>query len=77
MSDRKTFEYGGYHTVMLDNLAKIDNGTYYSIVVSVDSNSGGSAYILYSLNSSGNTHYKSSYGWNDIGYAGRIKAYTS
>ncbi len=72
----RTFEYGGYHTVMLDNLAKIDNGTYYSIVVSVDSNSGGSAYILYSLNSSGNTHYKSSYGWNDIGYAGRIKAYT-
>ena len=61
---------------MLNNLAKIDNGTYYSVVVNISSNSGKSAYILYSLNSSENTHFKSSYGWNSIGYAGRIKAYT-
>ncbi len=72
----RKLDYGGYHTIMLENLAKIENGTYYSVVVSISSNSGGSAYILYSLNSSENTHYKSSYGWNSIGYAGRIKAYT-
>lgn len=69
-------EYGGYHTITLNNLAKIDKGTYYSVVVSVSSNSGKSAYILYSLNTSENTHYKSSNGWNSINYAGRIKAYT-
>ena len=74
-SGERILDYGGYHTIMLDNLAKIDNGTYFSIVVNVSSNSGG-AYILYSLNSSENTHYKSSYGWNGINYAGRIKAYT-
>lgn len=72
----RVLNYGGYHTIMLNDLAKIDKDTYYSIVVNVSSNSGGSAYILYALNSSGNTHYKSSSGWNSIGYAGRIKAYT-
>lgn len=72
----RVFEYGGYHTIMLDNLAKIDNDSYYSIVVSISSNSDKSAYILYSLNLSNNTYYKSSYGWNNIDYAGRIKAYT-
>lgn len=75
-SGERVLDYGGYHTIMLNNLAKIDNGTYYSVVVNISSNSGKSAYILYSLNSSENTHYKSSYGWNSIGYAGRIKAYT-
>ena len=75
-SGERVLDYGGYHTILLNNLAKIDNGTYYSVVVNVSSNSGGSAYILYSLNSSENTHYKSSYGWNSINYAGRIKAYT-
>lgn len=75
-SGNRVLNYGGYHTIMLDNLAKIENGTYYSIVVSISSNNGESAYILYSLNSSSNTHYKSSSGWNSIGYAGRIKAYT-
>lgn len=75
-SGERVLDYGGYHTIMLDNLAKIDNGTYYAVVVNISSNTGGSAYILYSLNSSENTHYKSSYGWNSIGYAGRIKAYT-
>ena len=72
----RVLDYGGYHTIMLDNLTKIENGTYYSVVVNISSNTGGSAYILYSLNTSGNTHYKSSNGWNSIGYAGRIKAYT-
>ena len=57
-------------------MAKIENGTYYSVVVSISSNNGGESYILYSLNSSKNTYYKSSYGWNSISYAGRIKAYT-
>ena len=75
-SGERVLDYGGYHTIMLNNLAKIDNGTYYSVVVNISSNSGKSAYILYSLNSSENTHFKSSYGWNSIGYAGRIKAYT-
>ncbi len=75
-SGERVLEYGGYHTIMLDNLAKIENGTYYSVIVSISTNSGKSAYILYSLNSSENTYYKSSYGWNSIGYAGRIKAYT-
>ena len=72
----RVLEYGGYHTILLDNLAKIENGTYYSVVVSISSNNGGESYILYSLNSSKNTYYKSSYGWNNISYAGRIKAYT-
>lgn len=75
-SGERVLDYGGYHTIMLNNLAKIDNGTYYSVVVNISSNSGKSAYILFSLNSSENTHFKSSYGWNSIGYAGRIKAYT-
>ena len=75
-SGERFLEYGGYHTIILDNLAKIENNTYYSIVVSISSNNGGSAYILYSLNSSKNTYYRSSYGWNVIDYAGRIKAYT-
>lgn len=75
-SGERILDYGGYHTIMLDNLAKIDNDTYYSVVVSLSNKTGGSAYILYSLNSSENTHYKSSYGWNSIGYSGRIKAYT-
>lgn len=75
-SGNRILNYGGYHTIMLDDLVKIKKGTYYSIVVSVSSNNGGSAYILYSLNSSPNTHYKFSNGWNSIGYAGRIKAYT-
>ncbi len=75
-SGERVLDYGGYHTIMLDNLAKIDNGTYYSVVISVSSLSGGDVYILYSLNSSENTHYKSSYGWNSINYAGRIKVYT-
>lgn len=75
-SGERILDYGGYHTIMLDNLAKIENGTYYSVIVSISSNNGGNAYILYSLNSSQNTYYKSSYGWNSIGYAGRIKAYT-
>lgn len=75
-SGNRVLDYGGYHTIMLDNLVKIINGTHYSIVVSISSNSGGSAYILYSLNSGSNTHYKSSNGWNSICYAGRIKAYT-
>ena len=75
-SGERVLDYGGYHTIMLDNLAKIDNGTYYSVVVNISSTTGGSSYILYSLNSSENTHYKSSYGWNSIGYAGRIKAYS-
>ena len=75
-SGERILEYGGYHTITLNNLAKIDKGTYYSVVVSVSSNSGKSAYILYSLNTSENTHYKSSHGWNSINYAGRIKAYT-
>lgn len=68
--------YGGYHTIMLDKLAKIDKGTYYSVIVTVKSQNGGSAYILYSLNSSQNTKYKSASGWNSINYASRIKAYT-
>lgn len=75
-SGERILEYGGYHTITLNNLARIDKGTYYSVVVSVSSNSGKSAYILYSLNTSENTHYKSSNGWNSINYAGRIKAYT-
>ena len=75
-SGEKILEYGGYHTITLNNLAKIDKGTYYSVVVSVSRNSGKSAYILYSLNTSENTYYKSSYGWSSINYAGRIKAYT-
>lgn len=75
-SGERILEYGGYHTITLNNLAKIDKGTYYSVVVSVSSNSGKSAYILYSLNTSENTHYKSSNSWNSINYAGRIKAYT-
>lgn len=75
-SGERVLDYGGYHTIMLDNLAQIDNGTYYSIVVNISSNNGESVYILYSLNSSNNTYYKTSYGWNSIGYAGRIKAYT-
>lgn len=75
-SGERLLEYGGYHTIMLNNMAKIDNGTYYSVVTSVSSTSGKSANILYSLNSSQNTYYKSSYGWNSINYAGRIKAYT-
>ena len=75
-SGNRVLNYGGYHTIMLDNLAKIENGTYYSIVVSIISNNGESAYILYSLNSSSNTHYKISSGWNSTRYAGRIKAYT-
>lgn len=75
-SGERILEYGGYHTITLNNLAKIDKGTYYSVVVSVSSNSGKSAYILYSLNTSENTYYKSSYGWSSINYAGRIKAYT-
>lgn len=75
-SGERILEYGGYHTITLNNLAKIDKGTYYSVVVSVSRNSGKSAYILYSLNTSENTHYKSSNGWNSINYAGRIKAYT-
>lgn len=75
-SGERILEYGGYHTITLNNLAKIDKGTYYSVVVSANSNSGKSAYILYSLNTSENTHYKSSNGWNSINYAGRIKAYT-
>ena len=75
-SGERILEYGGYHTITLNNLAKIDKGTYYSVVVSVSSNSGKSAYILYSLNTSENTHYKSLNGWNSINYAGRIKAYT-
>lgn len=72
----RILDYGGYHTIILDNLAKIDSGSYYSVVVSVSSNSGGSSYILYALNSSENTYYKSSNGWNNYRYAGRIKAYT-
>ena len=75
-SGERILEYGGYHTITLNNLAKIDKGTYYSVVVSVSRNSGKSAYILYSLNTSENTYYKSSYGWSSINYAGRIKAYT-
>lgn len=75
-SGERLLEYGGYHTIMLNNMAKIDNGTYYSVVTSVSSASGKSAHILYSLNSSQNTYYKSSYGWISIDYAGRIKAYT-
>ena len=75
-SGERILEYGGYHTITLNNFAKIDKGTYYSVVVSVSSNNGKSAYILYSLNTSENTHYKSSNGWNSINYAGRIKAYT-
>lgn len=75
-SGERVLDYGGYHTIILNNLAKIDNGTYYSVVVNVSSNNGESAYILYSLNLSENTYYKSSYGWNSINYAGRIKAYT-
>lgn len=72
----RILDYGGYHTIILDNLAKIDSGSYYSVVVSVSSNSGGSSYILYALNSSENTYYKSSSVWNNYRYAGRIKAYT-
>lgn len=72
----RILDYGGYHTIILDNLAKIDSGSYYSVVVSVSSNSGGSSYILYALNSSENTYYRSSNGWNNYRYAGRIKAYT-
>lgn len=75
-SGERILEYGGYHTIMLDNLAKIDKNTHYSVVVSVNSNINKSAYILYSLNSSGNTNYKSASGWNEINYAARIKAYT-
>ncbi len=75
-SGERILEYGGYHTIMLDNLAKIDKNTYYSVVVSVNSNINKSAYILYSLNSSGNTNYKSASDWNEINYAARIKAYT-
>lgn len=75
-SGERVLEYGGYHTIMLNNMAKIDKGTYYSVVVSISSDSGKSAYILYSLNTSENTYYKSSYGWSSINYAGRIKAYT-
>ena len=75
-SGERILEYGGYHTITLNNLAKIDKDTYYSVVVSVSSNSGKSAYILYSLNTSENTHYKSSNSWNSVNYAGRIKAYT-
>lgn len=72
----RVLEYGGYHTIMLDKLAKIDKDSYYSVVVSISSHNGGSAYILYSLNSSNNTHYKFSGDWNSYVYAGRIKAYT-
>ena len=72
----RVLEYGGYHTIMLDKLAKIDKSSYYSVVVSISSHNGGSAYILYSLNSSNNTHYKFSGDWNNYVYAGRIKAYT-
>lgn len=75
-SGERILEYGGYHTITLDNLAKIDKNTYYSVVVSVNSNINKSAYILYSLNSSGNTNYKSASGWNEINYAARIKSYT-
>ncbi len=75
-SGERVLEYGGYHTIKLNNLAKIEKDTYYSVVVSVGSSSGGSANILYSLNASENTKYKSTYGWNSISYAARIKAYT-
>lgn len=72
----RTIDYGGYHTILLDNLAKIEKGTYYSVIVSLENPSGGSAYILYSLNTSDNTRYKSASGWNKSNYASRIKAYT-
>lgn len=75
-SGERVLDYSGYHTIMLNNLAKIDKGTYYSVIVSVSSQSGGSAYILYSLNSSGNTLYKTASGYYSANYAGRIKAYT-
>ena len=75
-SGERLLDYSGYHTVMLNNLAKIDKDTYYSVVVSVSSQNGGSSYILYSLNSSVNTKYKSASGWNVANYASRIKAYT-
>ena len=72
----RTLEYSGYHTITLDNMAKIDKNTYYSVVVSISSTTGGSAYILYALNTSNNTRYKSASGWNKANYASRIKAYT-
>lgn len=75
-SGERILEYGGYHTIVLNNLAKIDKGSHYSVVVSVSSLNNGSAYILYSLNLSNDTRYKSSSGWNSANYAGRIKAYT-
>ena len=75
-SGKRILDYGGYHTIVLDNLAKIDKNSYYSVVVEVSSTIGGSAYILYSLNSSPNTQFKSASGWNKSNFAGRIKAYT-
>lgn len=75
-SGERVLEYGGYHTIMLDNLAKIEKGSHYSVVATVSGSNGQSAHILYSLNSGANTYYKSSNGWNSIIYAGRIKAYT-
>lgn len=72
----RTLEYGGYHTICLDRLAKIEKGTLFSVVVKIESTIGKDAHILFAKNGSSNTRTKSNGNWNKYNFAGRIKAYT-
>ncbi len=75
-SGERIFEYNGYNTVELDNMAKIEKGTYYAIVVNVSSADGTtSPYLRFSLDDGGQS-YKYGASWSKVRYSARIKAFT-
>lgn len=71
----KSFEYGGYRTIELEDPILIEKGTQFAIIVKVTN-----AYIRTCMSlAKGKSRRKTSSGWTVIGYSGfslRIKAYT-
>lgn len=67
------FEHSGYYTIELDEPVKIDNGSYFSIVIKLSSQEGDAAVKLTQEN---NLTYLNNDYWYKSRFAARIKAFT-
>jgi len=69
----EVFEHAGYHTIMLDTPIKIEQGSYFSVVIKVSSTASKAAVRL--TQESNLTYLNQDY-WYKSNYAARIKAFT-
>lgn len=69
------FERSGYHTINLDQLAKVSKDSYFAVVVNVSSQTS-SPYICMASQQGIRSFANRGNGFNSINYALRIKAFT-